>query len=255
MAQPTDADEVARVLRAALTLVEAIAHHFVASYSNRFTKNFYVKFESYYQRIENYYIASQPEYTFSAADNYLDFSIPLSSNGVGRNYGVELTLEKYFTNNYYFLITSSLFKSEYQAQNKVWYSTIYDLGYIHNVVVGKEFRLGLNNNKILGCNTRMSWTGGKRDTPIMLEQSVENGYTIYDEMKRNQLQYPAYFRIDLGLSYQIYKRKVAHFFSVDIQNITNRKNIAYRYYNPSLKTLNMQNQAGLIPVFNYRLEF
>jgi len=231
------------------------AHHFVASYSNRFTKNFYMKLEGYYQKLENYYVASQPDYTFSAADNYLDFSIPLSSNGIGRNYGIELTLEKYFTRNYYFLVTSSLFKSEYQAVNKFWYSTIYDLGYIHNVVAGREFRLGLNKNKIFGFNTRLSWTGGKRDTPIMLEESAASGYTIYDEMKRNQLQYPAYFRIDLGLSYQAYKKKVAHFFSVDIQNITNRKNIAYKYYNPSLKTLNIQSQAGIIPVFSYRLEF
>ena len=231
------------------------AHHFVASYSRRFNENFYMKFETYFQKIENYYVASQPEYTFSAADNYLDFSIPLKSSGLGRNYGIEFTLEKYFTKNYYFLVTSSLFKSEYQAMNKVWYSTIYDLGYIHNIVAGKEFRLGKGKNDVFGFNTRVNWTGGKRDTPILLQESVEADYTVYDEMKRNMLQYPAYFRIDLGLSYQLYRKKTAHFFSVDIQNIFNRKNIAYRYYNPSLQTLTIQTQAGVIPVFNYRLEF
>jgi hypothetical protein len=231
------------------------AHHFVASYARRFNESFYMKFEAYYQKINNYYVASQSEYTFSAADNYLDFSIPLTSKGVGRNYGIELTLEKYFTRNYYFLVTSSLFKSEYMAMNTFWYSTIYDLGYIHNIVGGKEFRVGKNKNDIFGSNIRFNWTGGKRDTPILLNESVENGFTVYDEMKRNQLQYPTYFRIDMGFSYQLYRKKTAHFFSIDIQNITNRKNIAYRYYNPSLQTLNVQSQAGMIPVFSYRLEF
>ncbi len=231
------------------------AHHFVASYTQRFNDNFYLKLEAYYQKIENYYVASQPEYTFSAADNYLDFSIPLTSDGLGRNYGVEFTMEKYFTKNYYFLITSSLFKSEYRAMNNFWYSTIYDLGYIHNIVGGKEFRVGKNKNDIISSNIRFNWTGGKRDTPILLPESVENGYTVYDELKRNQLQYPAYFRIDLGLSYRLYRKKTSHFFSVDIQNIINRKNIAHRYYNPSLQSLNVQTQAGMIPVFSYRLEF
>lgn len=231
------------------------AQHFVLSYSNRINNDFYLKMESYYQGLTNYYVAADPDYTFSAANSYLDFNIPLSSSGIGRNYGAELTFEKYFTKNYYFLITASLFKSEYQAANKVWYSTIYDLGHIYNLVAGREFNFGYNQNNILGLNFKVSWTGGRRDTPIDEAQSVLSGFTVYDEFKRNTIQYPDYFRIDFGLNYRVNKEKVAHIFSLEVQNITNRRNIAYKYYNSSLKTFIIQKQAGMIPVFNYRLEF
>ncbi len=231
------------------------SHHFVLSYANRFTKNLYLKLESYYQKISNYYIASDSAYTFSANNNYLDFSVPLSSNGFGRNYGIELTLERYFTNNYYFLVTSSLFKSEYKALNGLWYSTIYDLGYVHNVVGGKEFRFGNSKNKVVGLNCKVNWTGGKRDTPILLKSSVDAGHAIYDESARNNLQYSDYFRIDVGLNFKVNFSRFSHFFSVNVQNITNRRNMSKRYFDPNLNILQTYRQSGFIPVFNYRLEF
>lgn len=231
------------------------ARHFVLSYANRFTKNLYMKIEAYYQGIKNYYVASDPKYTFSANNNYLDFTVPLSNEGLGRNYGVEITIEKYFTNNYYFLVTSSLFKSEYQALNKQWYSTIYDLGYVSNIVGGREFRFGKKKDRVIGLNWRINWTGGKRDTPILLKSSVDLGRTIYNENERNTLQYADYFRIDVGLNYQINKPRFSHYFSVNIQNITNRRNMSKRYFDPNLNTLQTRTQSGLIPVFNYRLEF
>ncbi len=231
------------------------ANHFVLSYANRFTRNLYMKLESYYQGISNYYVSSNPAYTFSSNNNYLDFSVPLCSDGLGRNYGLELTLEKYFTNDYYFLITSSLFKSEYKALNGLWYSTIYDLGYVHNLIGGKEFRFGKNQHKIIGINWRINWTGGKRDTPILLKSSVDLGQTIYDEKSRNTLQYSDYFRIDIGLNFQLNFSKFSHFFSVNVQNVTNRRNMSRRYFDPNLNTLQTYRQSGVIPVLNYRLEF
>ncbi len=231
------------------------AHHFVLSYSNRFTQNLYLKIETYYQAIKNYYVSSDPKYTFSSNNNYLDFSVPLCSDGLGRNYGVELTIEKYFTRNYYFLITSSLFKSEYKALNKVWYSTVYDLGYVHNVVGGKEFRFGAKKNHIIGMNCRVNWTGGKRDTPILLKSSVDLGRTIYDENARNTLQYSDYFRIDVGINFKLNYAKFSHFFAINIQNVTNRRNMSKRYFDPNLSTLQTYRQSGVIPVFTYRLEF
>ncbi len=231
------------------------ANHFILSYANRLKQNLYLKIEAYYQGIKNYYVASDPAYTFSSNNNYLDFSVPLCNDGIGRNYGAELTVERYFTNNYYYLVTSSLFKSEYKALNNVWYSTIYDLGYVHNIVGGKEFRFGKNKNKIIGTNCRINWTGGKRDTPIILKSSVDLGHTIYNERARNTLQYSDYFRIDVGLNYQLNYAKFSHFFAVNVQNITNRRNMAKRYFDPNLNTLQTYLQSGIIPVFTYRLEF
>ena len=129
------------------------------------------------------------------------------------------------------------------------------MGHIYNIVAGREVSTGRNDNNIFGFNVKINWTGGKRDTPIKFEESVTNGFTVYDELNRNTIQYPDYFRIDLGLNYRVNKKKVAHIFTLDIQNITNRKNIAYKYYDATLKNITIRTQAGMIPVINYRLEF
>src|SRR5690606_40225300 len=43
----------------------------------------------------------------------------LVNSGTGRNYGIELTLERFFNKGYYFLITSSIFDSQYAGSDGI----------------------------------------------------------------------------------------------------------------------------------------
>ncbi len=42
---------------------------------------------------------------------------------------------------------------------------------------------------------------------------------------------------------------------LDIQNVTNRANVAYKFYNPRRENIDVSTQTGLFPNFNYRIEF
>jgi len=179
----------------------------------------------------------------------------LLTKRTGWNYGLELTLEKFFTSNYYFLITGSLFNSKYVAGDGKTYNTLYNGNYISNFLGGKEFHMGKNKQDIFGVNARLLVKGGNRLTPILLEESREEGHTVYDRDKWLDEKARDYFRLDAGISYRHNKTAYSWIVSIDIQNLTNRKNIYQSFYNEETGKIENLYLQGIIPIFNFRIEF
>ncbi|MGZ4099882.1 MAG: TonB-dependent receptor, partial [Bacteroidia bacterium] len=105
------------------------AAHAVLAYDNSFAQNFRLKTELYYQYIYNAPVKNYPSY-FSALNLGADFNSPnvtnLVSKGTGSNYGLEITLEKFYSQGYYFLFTSSLFESKYVGSDNVERNTAFN---------------------------------------------------------------------------------------------------------------------------------
>lgn len=179
----------------------------------------------------------------------------LKANGIGRNYGVELTFEKFFTKQYYFLATASLFDSKYKAANGNWYNSEFNYGYTFNIVGGKEFTKGKEGDNILGVNGKLVTSGGKRGTPVDLDYFEETGQLGFQEMKRNTIQFKGCFRFDFSVYYRINKPKVAHIISLDIQYLTDHQNISFQFFDPREGKTQTYYGLGIIPIFNYKLEF
>jgi len=82
-----------------------------------------LKAEVYYQHLYDLPVAASGS-SFSLINSGAGFTrfFPeeLTIGGNGRNYGIELTVEKFFTKGYYFLVTSSLFHSKYKMLEDVW---------------------------------------------------------------------------------------------------------------------------------------
>ena len=97
--------------------------------------------------------------------------------------------------------------------------------------------------------------GGNRVTPIDLEQSRIEGRAKYFEDRPYSEFAGTYYRFDFMTSYKVNRPKVTHTFMIDIQNVTNRLNIHSSYYDEDLGDLKNYYQTGILPVFNYRLEF
>ncbi len=229
------------------------AYHFVIGYSKHFRNNFRINIEAYYQHLYDLPVAKDPYNTYSSInDDY--FGRPLVSKGKGRNYGIELTVEKFFVNNYYFLFTHSLFMAQYQPLDGRWYNSRYNNNYITNFTAGKEFVIREKNT--LGLNMRFLWSGGKRDSPIDMSTDPETGEILYHDPKRAyEIQYADYIRLDLGVSYRINNPRVTHEFSVDIQNVTNRENINGMYYSVEDNITYTSTMTGILPFINYKLQF
>jgi len=229
------------------------AHHFIASYEKLIGQNMLFKTEAYYQYISNLPVANNPDKYWSPIFGGVDPNDTLANIGKGRNYGLEFTLQKSFSNNYYFLITSSLFDSKYKPADGNWYNTKYNVNYINNFVGGKEIKWG--DKKLVGLNAKLIWSGGKRQTPIDLNASIEEGETVLENNKPFSLQNKDYLRLDLGFRLHFYKKKAEHVLSLDVQNVTNRLNTWAQIYDSENESIIDYPMTGLIPIVSYRIEF
>jgi len=231
--------------------------HLAVAYDFNFNRDFRLKLETYYQSIDKAPV-EQTSSPFSMLNAGADFTIPdkfnLVNKGIGRNYGVEFTLEKFYSQQYYFLLTSSLFKSEYQGSDQIWRSTAFNGGYIVNLLGGKEWNLK-SKDRTFGFSLKFTTAGGRRYTPIDVQRSMAAGQTIYLNDQAFSQQYPAYFRTDVRIVYRVNKNRITMEWVLDVQNVTNHQNIFVQSFNPRTGTINNQYQLGIFPVPQFRILF
>ncbi len=112
-----------------------------------------------------------------------------------------------------------------------------------------------NNQKVTGINGRILFHGGFRQTPILKEESEITGRAVYDHINAFPIKFQDYFRLDAGVYFKKHRKNYTRTVLINIQNLTNRKNIAYQYYNREKNEVRNRYQLGIIPSFNYRIEF
>ena len=233
------------------------SEHYVLTYDWNISENVRLKAEAYYQSLSNVPVEKYSS-SYSALNTGASFNPSnegnLVNNGSGKNYGLELTLERFFSQGYYFLITTSLFNARYKASDGIERNTAFNTQFVANTLAGKEWRVGKNKN-FFSFNIKLTTIGGKCLTPIDFALSQQNGSTFYiNDLAFSEKQDP-YFRIDLKLSYRKeYKRRTLEI-SLDLQNATFNKNIFAQSYNPRTNTIVTQYQQGFFPVPYARFTF
>jgi hypothetical protein len=233
------------------------SQHYVLSYDHSLGGNLRLKTEAYYQHLYHIPVRSDVSNSYSMINLIDDFPpYALKNTGKGRNYGLELTFEKFLTRGLYFILASSWYNSEYQGSDGIWRNSRYNGRYASTLTGGKEW--GWNRrgkNRSFGLNVKMIYTGGLRGTPLDLDASRAEGSTVYDETRAFELQMPAYYRLDVGVRI---KRNYAHLtstLSLDLQNATNRRNVFGQYFDTKTLETKYYYQTPLIPVLAYKLEF
>ena len=226
------------------------SQHFVLGYDNNITDNIRVKVETYYQLLDKIPVNNFSS-SFSAVNDGTGFvpsqATNLVNKGTGTNYGVELTLERFFNKGFYFLITGSLFDSKYKGSDGIERNTGFNTKYAANVLAGKEFKIGKKGN-VLVLNIKATSIGGKYLTPLDLEASKLYGTAIFDESKAFTDKQPDYFRVDAKIAFRKEYKKSTLEFAVDLQNVSNHKNVFLQGYNAKNNTISTQYQQGFFPV-------
>lgn len=232
------------------------SHHFSIGIDQRLGESFHLKVEGYYQHLFDVPIESATS-SYSILNSGSSFGFEVKPNmvneGLGKNYGVELTLEKYFSKNYYFLLTTSLFESKYQGSDGVWRNTAFNNQYIVNLLGGSEFHLGKSG--VLTTDIKLTLSGGRYHTPIDLNASIASGEAVYIDSEAFSLQYDPYFRTDLKIGYRMNMKKISQEWLIDFQNVFNRENIFEEFYNPQTETIDKRYQLGLFIIPQYRILF
>lgn len=181
----------------------------------------------------------------------------LENKGTGRNTGIELTIEKTFTRNYYYLITGSLYNSWYIAGDHKKYNTFHNTRFMCNILAGKDFYIGKNKRNIVGINSRLLTRGGYRYTPVDEKKTIKAKRIILMNTASYEKQLPAFIRIDGGISYRRNYPNLSWIIILDVQNVTGRRNVFKRrftYENGKILTNDVLS-LGAVPVFNFRVEF
>ncbi len=238
-----------------LDLTKAL--HFVSGYEILLNKNLFFKTEVYYQHLYDVPVGNSDTSSFSILNSnagYVDRD--LVNMGTGRNIGMEVTLEKYFSANYYFLVTASLFDSKYRALDRVLRNTRYNSHYVFNALGGKDFIFGKGLRKrTISVNLKGTWAGGQWTTPIDLESSREEETTVRNEKLAFTEQWKDFFRFDLKISMSHDRKRANHTLELDFQNITNQLNVIGDYYDPYSRGIKYITQMGFVPILNYRILF
>ena len=197
------------------------SHHISASFAQRLGENAMLKIEPYWQWLFD--VPVEQGTTYSILNHRKFFQDrALVNEGAGRNYGIDLTLERYLKDGLYGMITATLFKSEYRDAQGQWHHSRHDRRYITNILGGKEWMVGKARKNVFGINGRLTMMGGDRYTPI------PEGITFEEVMKRPDKSIPEDEGMDpftkqkgmnvgyaFSVKYTINKRHTSHHFILE----------------------------------------
>ena len=196
------------------------SHHISASFAQRLGENAMLKIEPYWQWLFD--VPVEQGTTYSILNHNLFYQDrALVNEGAGRNYGIDLTLERYLKDGLYGMLTATLFKSEYRDAQGEWHHTRHDRGWITNILGGKEWMVGKGHKNVFGLNGRLTMMGGDRYTPMV------PGTTFDDVAKRpdrtipqdGDNPYSKQMNMNIGFAfsvkYTINKKHTSHHFILE----------------------------------------
>ncbi len=158
------------------------AFHQVLSWDHYVSSDLRVKAETYYQYLYEVPVELTPS-SYSVLDEGHNmerfFPDTLVNRGTGRNYGLELTVEKFFSNSYFFMLTASLYDAKRTGSNGTRYEALYNGRYALNLLGSKEFSWGPRRNHAITVGGKITLAGGKRYTPIDGWASEIAGEVVY----------------------------------------------------------------------------
>jgi hypothetical protein len=246
--------------------------HSGLGYEKSFGPGLNFKTEAYYQYLYNLPINTMSN-SFSLVNAGGGFSrvFPndtLVNSGKGINYGLEFTLQKYFSKSFFFMVSASVYDSKYLASDGIWRNTSYkgsnisnniDLSYVWNVLAGKEFKIG--KKQVIGVGTKITRAGGRRYGLVDIAQTEASKEIIFKDSLFNENTFRDYFRVDLKISWRMNTQKLTHEFGLDLVNLLNTRNLLSLAYAPKLdpndtsEPIAEKAQLGRLPIFYYKIDF
>jgi len=230
------------------------SHHLALIYEWTLAAHLILKVEPYFQYL---YDIPVEESSRRSLINHRDFymMIPLVNGGKGKNYGIDVTLEHRRFNNYYYLITASLFDSRATGNDGVWQNTRLNRNYIFNALGGKEWIMGKQSQNILSVSIRCTFQGGERYIPVDADKSRISRSIVYDYSRAYRVQMPSEFITHLTAVYKINRIRTAHEISVKIINAAGLKEFDKYCYNYRTNKSEMYLKSGVLPNIGYSISF
>ena len=235
-------------------------HHFSLAYDWAIVNNLRLKVEGYFQYLYDLPVNQMERnvslFNITATENFLAWT-HFDNTGIARSYGGELTLEKFFSNGYYGLLTATYFHVEYLDKHNQWRNTETNNHFIGNLLVGKEFKIGKEKNNRFFIDIAYLFKVGAYYTPINLQASLNENRQVLDWDQAYSQRFPNFHNLDirLGFIFNQKKKAISHRLLIEAENVLNQK-VAFRHiYNPYIQSVVNHKYIGILPNLSYRLNF
>lgn len=224
-------------------------------------KSWNIKTEVYYQYLYNLPVSVVPSHYSLinlGAGFQRFFPDSLKNTGTGRNYGIELTVQKFFDKSFFFLVTASLYDSKYTGSDRIERNTSYNGNYVFNVLSGKEFKL--NTKQSISLGLKATYAGGQRYGYVDIPKTQVIHELVFLDEGFNTRRFRDYFRLDLKVNWKYNAKKTTHEIGLDLVNVLNTKNLLSLAYAPNLsdptaEPIAEKRQLGFLPLFYYKIDF
>jgi hypothetical protein len=230
--------------------------HYVVSYNAKLSDNLHLSVEPYYQHLNNVPVSPDGYISTLNNKNTLFFDDVLISKGSGRNVGLDLTLEKFLSRGYYYMVTASIFDSKYTAADGIERNTRFNRNYAFNLMAGKEWHT--TKNSIISANVKVNYLGGNRIEPIDIVTSEQQRDVVYGETNGNLAfsnSFDALPVVSFTLSYRKNKANYSSVWSIQVLNATSREEYSNDFYNLKTNEIDTKFDGLLIPNISYKIEF
>lgn len=229
------------------------SHHFVLGYNRRVNDVVRVKVEPYCQMLENVPVYSNSSFSIINITNNWAINRKLENTGKGKNYGIDLTLERFLKDRYYYLFTASIFDSKYTGGDGKEYNTTYNRGHVINLLAGKEWMIKGKN--MLGVSAKVTYMGGLRYTPVLYEESMAAKWALPDQSRAFENQFPSTTGVDLSITYKVNKEKYTGTWYLMIKNALLQPDYSDPFYSRMKNDVVIDEMKMPFPSLGYKIEF
>ncbi len=229
------------------------AHHFVLGYDWSVTDNLRLKIEPYYQSLYDVPVVDGTAYSMVNFMSDWTFNKPLVNSGTATNMGIDITVERFLKEGYYFMSTASVYDSDYTGGDGISRRTRYDGGYVLNILGGKEWLIHEKN--MLNVNLKMTFMGPYWHQNVDEAATRLKGEIVYDDNSGFSYRHSNLETLtDFTVSYRINASNTASLFSLQVRNILGKQYLGKKY-NIMKQEIEDDFFSSPVPFVSYKLEF
>ncbi len=231
------------------------SHHIVMGYNYQINENMHFKTEVYYQHLYNIPVVPGSPVSTININEIWNFNDSLVNKGKGKNYGLDITVERYLNKGYYGLFTASLFESKYTGGDGVERNTKFNRNYVFNILLGKEWNTGVNKKNLFNINMRFSYMGGERIIPLDMAKTLAQGKIIEDTYRSYSQKLKDAPVLCFSVNYRKNKPKYSSVWSFHIINALAHADFQEYDYNQETHKIEEIKDLLIIPNISYKIEF
>ncbi|MEL6537005.1 MAG: TonB-dependent receptor, partial [Bacteroidota bacterium] len=233
------------------------AHHVTLGWFHQINARMRMGVEAYYQHHFNLVVGEDVPVSRMSGIDFLFETFNLNNGGRGRNYGIEASLERSFSQGYYFFANGSLFEANYIGNDGIVRPSLYNAGLVSNIVGGKEWVVGQKKGKqnLLSVNLSATYSGPQRYTPLDLDASIATGRFEYLYSEPNSSDQEALFFLDASMVYKFNRPRSSSELTIQLNNVLNQRPVLGELYDADNQEVDQNLGLGFFPLLSWRINF